>query len=48
MNTPMSFEEGVTHAHSDFAIDTAFSGQGEILETLTERDARQIGTSVAL
>jgi len=46
--TQMSFEEGATQTHGDFVIDTPFSTQGEILESLTDDDAKQIGLRLGI
>jgi hypothetical protein len=39
--TQTSFEEGATQTHGDFLIDTPFSTQGKILESLNDDDAKQ-------
>jgi len=46
--TQTSFEEGATQTHGDFVIDTPFGTQGEILESLTDDDAKQIGVRLGI
>ena len=46
--TQTSFEEGATQTHGDFVIDTPFSTQGEILESPTDDDAKQIGLRLGI
>jgi hypothetical protein len=46
--TQTSFEEGATQTYGDFVIDTPFSTQGEILESLTDDDAKQIGLRLGI
>jgi len=46
--TQATSEEGATHTHGDFVIDTPFSTQSEILESLTDDDAKQIGLRLGI
>jgi len=46
--TQTSFEDRATHTNSDFVIDTPFNTQGEILESLTDDDAKQIGLRLGI
>jgi hypothetical protein len=46
--TQTSFEERATQTYGNFVIDTPFSTQGKILESLTDDDARQIGLGLGI
>jgi hypothetical protein len=46
--TKSSAEEGEIHWYGDFVVDTPFDSQAEILDSLTDEDANQIGVRLGI